>query len=64
MEKKLEESKGNLTAQLNQVKLEISELENALSVRKEAKLKVQGALELISNLESEDKEDKKEKKNA
>ena len=64
MEKKLEESKGNLTAQLNQVKLEISELELALSVRKETKLKVQGALELIGSLESKDKEDKKEKKNA
>ena len=42
----------------------ISELEDALLIRKNTKLKVEGALELIDSFESEDGEDKKEKKDA
>ena len=64
MNKKMEDAKGNLVVQLKQVKLEISELEDALLIRKNTKLKVEGALELIDSFESEDGEDKKEKKDA
>ena len=64
MNKKMEDAKGNLVVQLKQVKLEISELEDALFIRKNTKLKVEGALELIDSFESEDGEDKKEKKDA
>jgi hypothetical protein len=64
MNKKMEDAKGNLVVQLKQVKLEISELEDALLIRKNTKLKVEGALELIDSFKSEDGEDKKEKKDA
>ena len=64
MEKKMEDSKGNLVAQKKQVKLEISELEDALSARRIILWKVEGALELIDGLDSENKNSKKEKQNA
>ena len=58
--KDLEEKLGNLLAQKKQLKIEISELEDALSQRKELLNKVDGALEFGESLKEKPK-DKKEK---
>ena len=59
----IDEKLGNLIAQRKQVKLEISELEDALTAREELLNKVDGAIEFANTLK-EDKPKKKEKKNA
>ena len=64
MEKNIEEKVGNLQAQKKQVKLEISELEDALLVREELLNKVQGAIEFANSLLEDKKKDKKEKQDA
>jgi len=58
----IEEKLGNLIAQRKQVKLEISELEDALLSREELLNKVDGAIEFANSLKEEPK--KKEKKDA
>ena len=58
--KDIEEKLGSLAAQRKQLKLEISELEDALSQRKELLNKVDGALEFGESLKEEPK-GKKEK---
>jgi|7_EtaG_2_1085326.scaffolds.fasta_scaffold09130_3 chaperonin cofactor prefoldin len=58
--KDLEEKLGNLLAQKKQLKIEISELEDALSQRKKLFDKVEGALEFGESLKEKPK-DKKEK---
>ena len=58
--KDIEEKLGNLNAQKKQLKLEISELEDALSQRKLLLNKVDGALEFGESLKEQPK-DKKEK---
>ena len=64
MEKNIEEKVGNLQAQKKQVKLEISELEDALLIREELLNKVQGAIEFANSLLEDKKKDKKEKQDA
>ena len=59
----IKEKLGNLIAQRKQVKLEISELEDALLQREELLNKVDGAIEFANSLK-EDKPKKKEKKDA
>jgi len=59
----IQEKLGNLVAQQKQVKLEISELEDALMAREELLNKISGAIEFANTLQ-EDKPKKKEKKNA
>jgi hypothetical protein len=58
--KDIEEKMGNLLAQKKQLKLEISEFEDALSQRKLLLNKVDGALEFGESLKEKPK-DKKEK---
>ena len=58
----IEEKLGNLIAQRKQVKLELSELEDALLSREELLNKVDGAIEFANSLKEEPK--KKEKKDA
>ena len=58
----IEEKLGNLIAQRKQVKLEISELEDALLSREELLNKVDGAIEFANSLKEEPK--KKGKKDA
>ena len=58
----IEEKLGNLIAQRKQVKLEISELEDALLQREELLNRVDGAIEFANSLKEEPK--KKEKKDA
>ena len=60
MKKDVEEKLGNLQAQRKQVKLEISELEDALLKREELFSKIEGAIEFASSLIN----DKKEKQDA
>ena len=55
----IKEKLGNLIAQKNQVKLEISELEEALITRKELLNKVDGAIEFANSLEEPKKKEKK-----
>tara|TARA_Y100001938_G_scaffold86687_1_gene118950 strand:- start:39 stop:242 length:204 start_codon:yes stop_codon:yes gene_type:complete len=67
MHKDIENKIGNLEAQKKQVKLEISELEDALLAREELLNKVDGAIEFaksIIEVPRDDKKDKKEKKDA
>ena len=64
MERDIQEKVGNLQAQKKQVKLEISELEDALLVREELLNKVQGAIEFANSLLEDKKKDKKEKQDA
>tara|TARA_Y100001938_G_scaffold35063_1_gene48153 strand:- start:364 stop:567 length:204 start_codon:yes stop_codon:yes gene_type:complete len=67
MHKDIENKLGNLEAQKKQVKLEISELEDALLAREELLNKVDGAIEFaksIIEVPRDDKKDKKEKKDA
>ena len=59
----IEEKLGNLITQRKQVKIEISDLEDALLVREELLNKIEGAIEFANTLK-EDKPKKKEKKNA
>jgi len=59
----IEEKLGNLIAQRKQVKLEISELEDALLQREELSNKIDGAIEFANSLKEEDKP-KKGKKDA
>jgi len=56
----IDEKLGNLIAQRKQVKLEISELEDALTAREELLNKVDGAIEFANTLK-EDKPEKGEK---
>ena len=56
----IEEKLGNLIAQRKQVKLELTELEEALLQRKELLNKVDGAIEFANSLK-EEPEEKKEK---
>ena len=56
----IEEKLGNLIAQRKQVKLEISELEDALLQREELSNKIDGAIEFANSLKEKPKE-KKEK---
>ena len=58
--KELEEKIGSLSAQKKQLKLEISELEDALFNRKKLLDKVDGAIEFGESLKEKPK-DKKEK---
>ena len=60
----IEEKKGNLIAQRKQVKLELTELEEALLQRKERLNKVDGAIEFANSLKEDKKPKKKEKKDA
>ena len=60
MKKEIEEKFGNLQAQRKQVKLELTELEEALLKRKELLNKLDGAIEFASSLIN----DKKEKQDA
>ena len=64
MQKEIEEKLGNLQAQKKQVKLEISELEDALLAREELLSKVNGAIEFANSLLEDKKKDKKEKQDA
>ena len=64
MQKEIEEKLGNLQAQKKQVKLEISELEDALLAREELLCKVNGAIEFANSLLEDKKKDKKEKQDA
>ena len=67
MHKDIENKLGNLEAQKKQVKLEISELEDALLAREELLNKVDGAIEFaksIIEVPRDDKKDKKEKEDA
>lgn len=67
MHKDIENKIGNLEAQKKQVKLEISELEDALLAREELLNKVDGAIEFaksIVEVPRDDKKDNKEKKDA
>ena len=56
----IEEKLGNLIAQRKQVKLEISDLEDALLQREELLNKIDGAIEFANSLK-EELEEKKEK---
>ena len=56
----VEEKLGNLIAQRKQVKLELSDLEDALLQREELLNKIDGAIEFANSLKEEPK-DKKEK---
>ena len=58
----IEEKLGNLIAQRKQVKLEISDLEDALLQREELLNKIDGAIEFANSLKEEPKEQPKEKK--
>tara|TARA_Y100001973_G_scaffold106325_1_gene183504 strand:+ start:3075 stop:3263 length:189 start_codon:yes stop_codon:yes gene_type:complete len=60
----IKEKLGNLITQKKKVKLEITELEDALLIREELLNKIEGAIEFASALEEEDKPKKKEKKDA
>lgn len=60
----IEEKLGNLIAQRKQVKLELTELEEALLQRKELLNKVDGAIEFANSLKEDKKPKKKEKKDA
>ena len=64
MPKEIEEKLGNLQAQRKQVKLEITELEDALLSREELLNKIIGAIEFASSLLEDKKKDKKEKQDA
>ena len=64
MPKEIEEKLGNLQAQRKQVKLEITELEDALLSREELLNKITGAIEFASSLLEDKKKDKKEKQDA
>ena len=55
----IKEKLCNLIAQKKQVKLEISELEEALITRKELLNKVDGAIEFANSLEEPKKKEKK-----
>ena len=55
----IKEKLGNLIAQKKQVKLEISELEEALITRKELLNKVDGAIEFANSLKEPKKKEKK-----
>ena len=59
----IEEKLGNLIVQRKQVKLEISELEDALLQREELLNKIDGAIEFANSLKEENKT-KKGKKDA
>ena len=59
----LEEKIGNLNAQKKQVKLEISELEDALDNRDKLLNKIDGALEFAESIKDKPKS-KKEKQDA
>ena len=60
----LEEKIGNLVAQSKQVKLEISDLEDALLKREELLNKIEGALEFANSLAKEEELEEKEKQDA
>ena len=63
----LDEKIGNLNAQRKQIKIEISDLEEALLKREELLNKIEGAIEFaksIIEVPRDDKKDKKEKKDA
>ena len=60
----LEEKIGNLVAQSKQVKLEISDLEDALLKREELLNKIEGALEFANSLTKEEELEEKEKQDA
>ena len=64
MHKEIENKIGNLEAQRKQVKLEITELEDALLSREELLNKITGAIEFASSLLEDKKKDKKEKQDA
>jgi hypothetical protein len=61
---KIQEKIDNLVNQKKQVKLEISDLEDALLLRKKLQDKIDGGLEVLDllNNEKENKEEKKEEK--
>ena len=64
MHKDIENKIGNLEAQRKQVKLEITDLEDALLSREELLNKITGAIEFASSLLEDKKKDKKEKQDA
>tara|TARA_R100000008_G_C3581825_1_gene169078 strand:+ start:2372 stop:2560 length:189 start_codon:yes stop_codon:yes gene_type:complete len=59
----LDERIGSLIAQRKQIKLEVSELEDALVIREKTLNKIDGALELAEALKKDKKPKKKEKQN-
>ena len=61
MHKDIENKIGNLEAQRKQVKLEISELEDALTQREELLNKVDGAIEFAKSIIEVPRDDKKKK---
>ena len=61
MHKDIENRIGNLEAQRKQVKLEISELEDALTQREELLNKVDGAIEFAKSKIEVPRDDKKKK---
>lgn len=58
----LKEKIDNLVNQKKNIKLEISDLENALLSREELLQKVTGGIEVLEMLQNEDKEENKEEK--
>ena len=59
---KLKEKRDNLVNQKKQIKLEISDCEDALLSREELLQKINGGIEVLEILLNENKEDKEEKK--
>ena len=62
MSEKIDEKIGNLKAQSKQVKVEISELEDSLAIRRQLLHKIEGAVEFASSLKEDSKEVKPSKK--
>ena len=62
MHKDIENKIGNLEAQRKQVKLEISELEEALIQREDLLNRIDGAIEFAKSIIEVPKDDKKKKK--
>ena len=56
----LDEKIGNLNAQRKQIKIEISDLEEALLKREELLNKIEGAIEFGTSLASESEEESEE----
>ena len=61
MHKELENKIGNLEAQRKQVRIEISELEDALNMRGELLNKIDGAIEFAKSIVEVPRDDKKKK---
>ena len=62
MHKDIENKIGNLEAQRKQVKLEMSELEDALNARGQLLNKIDGAIEFAKSIVEVPRDDKKKEK--